>query len=98
MNHVTKLRALVSMVMITLVSALTASADNTNLRIQTQFTAESAAGQMVAKFIENISRMSNTEIEIQMFYGSAITKTAETFDAAVAVSYTHLTLPTKRIV
>ena len=84
MNHVTKLRALVSMVMITLVSALTASADNTNLRIQTQFTAESAAGQMVANFIENINKMSNMEIEIQMFYGSAITETAETFDAAVA--------------
>ena len=84
MNFITKLRVLVSVAAITFGSVTSVSAEITSLRIQTHFTAESTSGQMVANFIENVSMMSNGEIKIKIFYGSTITNTAETFDAAIA--------------
>lgn len=54
----------------------------TKLRIQTHFSQETLSGQMAAEFIEDIKRMSNGEIEVEMFYASSVVKSAETFDAA----------------
>ena len=63
-------------------AAGTASAADTKLRIQTHFSPETLSGQMAAEFIEDISAMSNGEIKVEMFYSSAVVKSAETFDAA----------------
>ncbi len=60
----------------------TASAQTTTLRIQTHFPPETLSGQMAAKFIDDVTTMSNGEIEIEMFYSSSVVKSAETFDAA----------------
>jgi TRAP-type C4-dicarboxylate transport system substrate-binding protein len=58
------------------------SAAETNLRIQTHFSPETLSGKMAAEFIEDITAMSNGEIKVEMFYSSAVVKSAETFDAA----------------
>ena len=60
----------------------TAQAEETKLRIQTHFSPETLSGQLAAEFIEDISAMSNGEIKVEMFYSSAVVKSAETFDAA----------------
>ena len=62
--------------------ASAASAQQTKLRIQTHFSQETLSGQMAEKYIDDITAMSNGEIEIEMFYASAVVKSAETFDAA----------------
>lgn len=62
--------------------AASASAQTTSLRIQTHFSPETLSGQMAAEFIEDITAMSNGEIQVEMFYGSSVVKSAETFDAA----------------
>ncbi|MGB0506980.1 MAG: TRAP transporter substrate-binding protein [Pikeienuella sp.] len=54
----------------------------TKLRIQTHFSPETLSGQMAAGFIEDVTAMSNGEIQIEMFYSSSVVKSAETFDAA----------------
>ncbi|MEM6615817.1 MAG: TRAP transporter substrate-binding protein [Pseudomonadota bacterium] len=54
----------------------------TKLRIQTHFSQETLSGQMAGKFIDDVTTMSNGEIEIEMFYAGAVVKAAETFDAA----------------
>ena len=59
-----------------------AVAETTKLRIQTHFSPETLSGQMAAKFVEDVTTMSNGEIEIEMFYASSVVKSAETFDAA----------------
>ena len=59
-----------------------AGAAETKLRIQTHFSPETLSGQMAAEFIEDIAAMSNGEIQVEMFYSSAVVKSAETFDAA----------------
>ena len=64
------------------VAAGAAGAAETNLRIQTHFSPETLSGQMAAEFIEDITAMSNGEIKVEMFYSSAVVKSAETFDAA----------------
>jgi len=68
------------------VSVGAANADShaakTKLRIQTHFSTETLSGQMAGEFIEDISAMSNGEIEVEMFYSGAVVKAAETFDAA----------------
>jgi TRAP-type mannitol/chloroaromatic compound transport system substrate-binding protein len=60
----------------------TASAQQTKLRIQTHFSQETLSGEMAGKYIDDITAMSNGEIEVEMFYASAVVKSAETFDAA----------------
>ena len=62
--------------------ASSASAETTKLRIQTHFSQETLSGQMAGKFIDDVTAMSNGEIEVEMFYASAVVKSAETFDAA----------------
>ncbi|MEP5376241.1 MAG: C4-dicarboxylate ABC transporter substrate-binding protein, partial [Hyphomicrobiales bacterium] len=57
-------------------------AEKTSLRIQTHFSPETLSGKMAAKYIEDISEMSNGEIEVEMFYSSSVVKSVETFDAA----------------
>ena len=59
-----------------------ASAETTSLRIQTHFSQETLSGQMAGQFIEDVTAMSNGEIQIEMFYASSVVKSAETFDAA----------------
>lgn len=71
------------------VSALTicatpAIADPTvKLRIQNHQAPESAYGLRIGEFVENVSIMSDGDIDIEMFYSSAVVKSAETFDAAI---------------
>ena len=60
----------------------TAASAQTKLRIQTHFSQETLSGQMAGKYIDDITAMSNGEIEIEMFYASSVVKSAETFDAA----------------
>ena len=64
------------------VAAGTANAAESKLRIQTHFSPETLSGQLAAEFIEDITAMSNGEIQVEMFYSSAVVKSAETFDAA----------------
>lgn len=68
---------------VALTAAATATtAQTTNLRIQTHFSQETLSGQMAGEFIEDVTAMSNGEIQIEMFYASSVVKSAETFDAA----------------
>ena len=63
--------------------AAPAMAQQTKLRIQTHFSQETLSGQMAEKYIDDITAMSNGEIEVEMFYSSsAVVKSVETFDAA----------------
>ena len=64
------------------VSMGTAGAAETRLRIQTHFSTETLSGQMAQEFIDDISAMSNGEIQVEMFFSSSVVKSAETFDAA----------------
>ncbi len=57
-------------------------AAETNLRIQTHFAPETPSGKLAAEFVDDVQVMSNGEIAIEMFYSSAVVKSAETFDAA----------------
>ncbi len=64
-------------------SAAFADGHTTSLRIQTHFSPETLSGQMAAEFVEDVAKMSNGEIQIEMFYSSSVVKSVETFDAAV---------------
>lgn len=61
----------------------TTLAQTTSLRIQTHFSPETLSGKMAAEFVEDITAMSNGDIQIEMFYASSVVKSVETFDAAV---------------
>ena len=63
-------------------TALTASAETTNLRIQTHYAPETVSGKLATQYMDDISRMSNGEIQVEMFYSSSVVKSVETFDAA----------------
>ena len=71
-----------SVAALTVGAAASASAAQTKLRIQTHFSTETLSGQLAGEFLEDIKAMSNGEIEVEMFYSSAVVKSAETFDAA----------------
>ncbi len=58
------------------------AAAQTHLRIQTHYTPDQTSGKLAGQFVEDIQTMSNGEIEIEMFYGSSVVATVETFDAA----------------
>ncbi|MDH3741179.1 MAG: TRAP transporter substrate-binding protein [Hyphomicrobiales bacterium] len=65
--------------------ALTASlaaAAETKLRIQTHYAPETPSGKLLTEYVENIQKMSNGEIKVEMFYSSSVVKSVETFDAA----------------
>ncbi|MDH5453253.1 MAG: TRAP transporter substrate-binding protein [Paracoccaceae bacterium] len=79
MNLITK------MGMATAAFALTvgaATAQTTNLRIQTHYGPETLSGKNAAIFVDDIQTMSNGEIAVEMFYSSSVVASAETFDAA----------------
>ncbi|KZM49659.1 TRAP transporter substrate-binding protein [Labrenzia sp. OB1] len=59
-----------------------AAAADFNLRLQTQYSAESVSGQLAQEFIDNVERMSGGRVEIEMFWSSAVVATVEGFDAA----------------
>ena len=59
-----------------------ATAEVTKLRIQTHHGPEAVSGKLVAEFINNIETMSGGDIQVEMFYSSAVVKSVETFDAA----------------
>lgn len=82
MNFVKKLSLATSVAAFSVATAFGAAAETTKLRIQTHFSPETLSGKMAAEFIEDITAMSNGEIEVEMFYSSAVVKSAETFDAA----------------
>ena len=65
-----------------LAMATAATAQQTVLRIQTHFSQETLSGQMAQEFIDDVTAMSNGEIQIEMFFASSVVKSAETFDAA----------------
>lgn len=68
---------------VAMMTSAAASADTSNLRIQTHWAPETLAGQMVAEWVDNVTVMSGGDINIEMFYSSAVVKSTETFDAAV---------------
>lgn len=63
-------------------TGLSASAQTTNLRIQTHYAPESISGKLAAEYVDNIQTMSNGEIKVEMFYSSSVVGSVETFDAA----------------
>lgn len=60
----------------------TASAKDTKLRIQTHFSTEQLSGELAQEFVDDVTAMSNGEIQIEMFFSGAVVKSTETFDAA----------------
>jgi len=78
-----KLKSLAAVAAAASLVAGAASAQTTNLRIQTHFSQETLSGQMAGRFVENVAAMSGGEIQIEMFYGGTVVKSAEIWDAAV---------------
>lgn len=78
--------AAVSLTVVGGISANKASADShaakTQLRIQTHYAPETPSGQLAAQYIDDVQKMSNGEIAVEMFYSSSVVKSVETFDAA----------------
>ena len=62
--------------------ATSATAASTKLKIQSHQGPETTQGRLLTQFVDNVQTMSGGEIEIEMFYSSAVVKSAETFDAA----------------
>ncbi len=62
--------------------ASSAFAQTTNLRIQTHYAPETPSGKLAAQYVDDIQKMSNGEIQVEMFYSSSVVKSVETFDAA----------------
>lgn len=54
----------------------------TKLRIQSHQAPESTQGKLLQQFEKDVETMSGGEIELEMFYSSAVVASAETFDAA----------------
>ena len=52
------------------------------LKIQNHHATQSTYGTVIKEFVDNVALMSGGDIEIEMFYSSAVVKSAETFDAA----------------
>jgi TRAP-type mannitol/chloroaromatic compound transport system substrate-binding protein len=59
-----------------------ATAAETKLRIQTHYAPETPSGRLLTEYVDNIQKMSNGEIQVEMFYSSSVVKSVETFDAA----------------
>ncbi len=62
--------------------SVSATAETSKLRIQSHQSQESTQGKLLQEFVDNVHTMSGGDIEIEMFYSSAVVKSAETFDAA----------------
>jgi len=79
-------KAVAAAVAATLVAG-TAMADGhatTKLRIQTHYAPETVSGKLAQGYIDDITTMSNGEIEVEMFWSSSVVKSVETFDAAAS--------------
>lgn len=63
--------------------AVTAHAQEFTLRIQNHQSPESLSGKNIAQWVDDVQVMSGGRVAIEMFYSSAIVKSAETFDAAI---------------
>lgn len=79
---VVKATALSAVSIAMLMAAGTANAEDTKLRIQTHFSTEQLSGQMAQEFVDDVTAMSNGEIQIEMFFSGSVVKSTETFDAA----------------
>jgi len=77
-KRITILATAVTLVLV----ASSASAATSKLRIQSHQSQESTQGELLQEFVKNVHTMSGGDIEIEMFYSSAVVKSAETFDAA----------------
>ncbi|SFS46107.1 TRAP-type C4-dicarboxylate transport system, substrate-binding protein [Sulfitobacter marinus] len=69
---------------ITAMMTVPAFAQEHTLRLQTQYSAESVSGQLAQEFIDNVERMTNGRVDIEMFWSSAVVATVEGFDAAAS--------------
>ena len=63
-------------------TATVASAQTTNLRIQTHYAPETVSGKLAQQYVDDVVAMSNGEIQVEMFFSSSVVKSVETFDAA----------------
>ncbi len=63
-------------------TATVATAQTTNLRIQTHYAPETVSGKLAQQYVDDIVAMSNGEIQVEMFFSSSVVKSVETFDAA----------------
>ena len=79
-----KLTTAVSFAAILAFAATPAFAQTTTLRVQNLHSPQSPMGQMAAEFVEDVTAVSNGEIQIEMFYSAAVVKGLETFDAAIS--------------
>ena len=75
-------RTLAALAAGTILAASAASAQQTNLRIQTHYAPETVSGQLAQEFFDKVQTMSNGEITIEPFFSSSVVKSVETFDAA----------------
>ena len=66
------------------VASAASHAKKTSLRIQTHYAPETPSGKLLTEWAENVEKMSNGEIDIEMFYSSSVVKSVETFDAAAS--------------
>ena len=66
----------------TLAASTSLQAQETTLRIQTHFSAESLNGKNVAQFVKDVETMSAGRLKVEMFYSSSVVKSTEAFDAA----------------
>ena len=55
-----------------------------NLRMQTQYAAETVSGKLAQNFMDNVEAMSGGRVKIEMFWSSAVVATVEGFDAAAS--------------
>jgi len=81
MSMQTKRAGAVAAAVAAVVMSASAAAATTNLRIQSHQSAESTQGRLLQEFVKNVDTMSGGEIQIEMFYSSAVVRSAETFDA-----------------
>jgi len=79
--HKKLITALMGTVMVTGLSTAALS-ETTNLRIQTHYAPETVSGKLAQRYVDDITKMSNGEIKVEMFYSSSVVKSVETFDAA----------------
>jgi len=77
-----KLTTILATAVAVALTAGSAYAETSKLRIQSHQGVESTQGRLLAQFVDNVQVMSGGDIEIEMFYSSAVVKSAETFDAA----------------
>jgi TRAP-type C4-dicarboxylate transport system substrate-binding protein len=64
------------------VIAVPAAAQDVTMRIQSHYAPEQTSGQLAQQFVDDVETMSGGEIDVEMFFSSAVVKTVETFDAA----------------